>query len=322
MTMQPARLQRPTERLLFIAGPRLGWVFRDRRQLITPYAEPQPDPQAVTGQVTARRERAERAWRFSLRWVARPLLPLAVALYGLGEFARDVTHRAHSGQLAWVPIALAVAGVAWPAWCLARLVLARRADLAQAQETALQEWRQQAGEHEQAELARLGGVPEWASATSPALRTDVYGGTLDGWQSLLAVHGASILAGQPLLVADFSGQLASSELTALAQRHGVPTAVHLLPGALAASGILERRVDHDRGGRVLGSQDVLVAGAKDAAILLPPALAAVGAGEHEQRLPLVRIGLVDVQQPRQVGGQNAALAGLHAADPRTIAAQH
>ncbi len=43
-------------------------------------------------------------------------------------------------------------------------------------------WRQRAGEHEQAELARLDGVPEWASARSPARRTDIYGGTLGGWQ--------------------------------------------------------------------------------------------------------------------------------------------
>jgi hypothetical protein len=176
--------------------------------------------------------------RFSLRWVARPLLPLAVVLYALGALAREATHSRHPGTLAWLPVTLAGIGIAWPAWCLARLVLARRADPAQAHQAALDGWRQRAGEHEQAELARLDGVPEWSSARSPALRTDVYGGTLGGWQSLLAVHGASILAAQPLLVADLSGQLASSELTGLAGRHGVPAAIHLLPGALAASGIL------------------------------------------------------------------------------------
>jgi hypothetical protein len=52
MTTQPA-LQGPAtgaERLLFTPGPRLGWTFRDRQQLITPYAEPGPDPQVITGQ--------------------------------------------------------------------------------------------------------------------------------------------------------------------------------------------------------------------------------------------------------------------------------
>ncbi len=161
-----------------------------------------------------------------------------MVLYALGALARDLAHRVHPGALAWLPIMLAAIGVAWPAWCLARLLLARRADPAWEHQAALAGWRQRASEHQQAELARLNQVPEWSSARSPALRTDVYGGTLGGWQSLLAVHGASILGEQPLLVADFSGQLATSELTGLARRHGVPAAVHLLPGALAASGIL------------------------------------------------------------------------------------
>jgi hypothetical protein len=241
MTMTPAALQDGTtgaERLLFTSGPRLGWTFRDRRQAITLYTEPEPDPQALAGQLTTRREHAERAWRFSLRWVARPLLPLALVLYAAGILARDATHRAHPGALAWLPFAVAAAGIAWPAWCLARLRLARDADPARMHQAALAGWRQRAGEHEQAELARLGGVPEWASARSPGRRTDIYGGTLEGWRSLLAVHGASVLAAQPLLVADFSGQLASGELTALAQRHGVPAAVYPLPAGLAASGIL------------------------------------------------------------------------------------
>ncbi|MCW2930963.1 MAG: hypothetical protein JWM19_1925 [Actinomycetia bacterium] len=173
--------------------------------------------------------------------MARPLLPLAVVLYALGALARDVAHRAHPGALAWLPVTLAAIGIAWPAWCLVRLLLARHADPAQVHQAALDGWRERASEHQQAELARLDQVPEWSSAGSPALRTDVYGGTLCGGQSLLAVHGASILAAQPLLVADFSGQLASSELTGLAGRHGVPAAIHLLPGALSASGILAGR---------------------------------------------------------------------------------
>jgi hypothetical protein len=241
MTMQPAGLPDQvtgTEQMLFTPGPRLGWVFRDRRRLISPYAEPGPDPQAITAQLTARREKAQRAWRFSLLWVARPLLPLAMILYAAGILARDATHRAHPGTLAWLPFAVAATGIAWPAWCLARLVLARRADPALMHQAALHGWQQRASDHEQAELTRLSAVPEWASAASPARRTDVYGGTLGGWKALLAVHGASVLAAQPLLVADFSGQLASSELTNLARRHRVNGALYPLPTALAASGIM------------------------------------------------------------------------------------
>jgi hypothetical protein len=241
MTMQPAVPQDGVsagERLLFAGGPRLGWVFRDRRQLITPYSEPGPDPQLIASQAAVRRERAQRAWRFSLRWVARPFLPLALVLYAAGMLARASGPHAQTGGLTVLAVVLAAAGVAWPAWCYARLALAGDADPSRAYEAALDGWRQRAHDHEQAELARLGAVPEWTSASSPARRTDIYGGTLNGWQALLAVHGASVLAGRPLLVADFSGQLASGQLTALAQRHGVQTAVHLLPAALGASGVL------------------------------------------------------------------------------------
>jgi hypothetical protein len=99
MTMQPAGIQDEmtrSERMLFTPGPRLGWVFRDRRRLVSPYAEPEPDPQTAAGQIAVQRERTERAWRFSLLWVARPLLPLAAILYAVGELT---WHRAHPGTL-------------------------------------------------------------------------------------------------------------------------------------------------------------------------------------------------------------------------------
>ena len=155
-----------------------------------------------------------------------------MALYALGALAREVTHRAHAGPLAVVPVVLAVAAIAWPACCLARLLLAL-ADPGRVNRAALAGWQRRAGEHEKAKtFARLDAVPEWSPGPLPRPSApDVYGGTLDGWQSLLAVHGASLLAGQPLLVADFSGQLASGQLTGLAQRHGIQAAVHLLPAA-------------------------------------------------------------------------------------------
>ena len=226
------------ERLLFTRGPRLGWTFRDRRQLIARYDEPQPDAQAISTQLANRRAKAQRAWSLAVKWVARPLLPLAMVLYAVGVLTGDATHHLQGGNLTALSIALAVTGLGWPAWCLTRLLYAQNWDPVRVHQAALNGWHQRASDHEQAELARIDGVPEWASAGSPGLRTDIYGGTLGGWQSLLAVHGASILAAQPLLIADFSGHLASRELTALARRHGVQGAIHMLPAALATSGIL------------------------------------------------------------------------------------
>jgi len=85
---------------------------------------------------------------------------------------------------------------------------------------ALAVWEQRAAAHEDAELARLAGQPEWGSMNVPAGRTDVFGGTLAGWEALLAVHGASLLAQRPLLVIDLTGQDPARLLTALAQRAG------------------------------------------------------------------------------------------------------
>jgi len=68
----------------------------------------------------------------------------------------------------------------------------------------------------------------------------VFGGSLAGWQALLAVHGTSILAAGPLLVIDLSGQLASGELTAAAQAAGVPGARYVLPADLGRCGLLSQ----------------------------------------------------------------------------------
>src|ERR1700677_1844378 len=56
MYQQPAAQRgRPArERLLFTPPARLGWTFRSRRALITPYPEPPPDPEVIREQAAAR----------------------------------------------------------------------------------------------------------------------------------------------------------------------------------------------------------------------------------------------------------------------------
>jgi hypothetical protein len=237
MTIQPA-LPPDQAPLLFEPGPRLGWVFRDRRSLITPYGEAPPDPRPLAGDVAARQARAQRAWRAAVRWVARPLLPLALVCYAAALFLQHANRHAHTGGLVAASVLLAVAGIGWPAWCLAQMLATRRLDPQRIHQAAVHQWRQRAAAHESAESSRLASVPEWTAAVPPGLRTDVYGGTLAGWQSLLAVHGASLLAARPLLVADFTGQGASSVLTTLARTASGEGLVHLLPSGLGTSGIL------------------------------------------------------------------------------------
>lgn len=199
MTMQPVDPPgeaAAAERMLFTPGPRLGWVFRDRRELVTPYREPLPDPQAITGQLADRHVRAERglAALAALGSQAVPATGLRAVRGGRGRPGRRPSCAHRPADV--LTVLLAVAGVGWPIWCYLRLSLAREADPARAYQVAQEQWRARADEHEHAQLARLDGTPEWASARSPAQRTDIYGGTLGGWQALLAVHGASILAGQ------------------------------------------------------------------------------------------------------------------------------
>lgn len=98
--------------------------------------------------MAARRERAQRAWRFSLRWVARPFLPLAVVLYAAGVLARDTSTHSHAGGLTVLAAAFAAAGTGWPTWCLARLALAQGTDPARMYQAAADGWTLRAYAHE------------------------------------------------------------------------------------------------------------------------------------------------------------------------------
>ena len=71
----------PTGRqLLFTPGPRLGWVFRDRREIALPYSEPRPNPQVIQAQAAARAAGAEQSWARAWRWAGKPSIALAVIL--------------------------------------------------------------------------------------------------------------------------------------------------------------------------------------------------------------------------------------------------
>jgi hypothetical protein len=83
-------------------------------------------------------------------------------------------------------------------------------------------------------------VGEHRHAEPPGLRTDVFGGSWWGWQALLTTHGTSILATQPLLVMDLSGQLVSGELTATVRNAMGQVAQYVLPQDLDRCGLLAR----------------------------------------------------------------------------------
>jgi hypothetical protein len=240
MAMHPAHPRSQTtgaEQLLFTPGPRLGWVFRDRSELATPFPEPQPTPQAIGAQAAVEVAAAGQAWRRAWKWAGLPsalVAAMVIALEGCGQ--------AETGQFSigtlLTALVLCSPGLAYAGWQWQRYQQWRAIDPGQEYQQALDGWSQRAAWHQHAELTRLSGQPEWGSVTIPAGRTDIFGGTAAGWQALVAVHGASLLAQSPLLVIDLTGQDAASTLMALARRTGTEAATWRLPQDLGRSGLL------------------------------------------------------------------------------------
>jgi hypothetical protein len=225
---------------LFAPGARLGWVFRDLRRIAAPFREPEPDPERTQKLLAARAAAAQARYARARRWLVKPPLVVGLALLMLAGYYED-RHRTAAAVMFLVAAVLVAAfgpgytiRARWRRW---------RTSSAQPEREhyrARQDWERRAAAHQEAELARLGSVPEWSSVEPPTRRTDIFGGSLPGWQGLLTIHGTSLLAAQPLLVVDLSGQLASDQLTATAEAAQVPGAWYALPMDLGRCGLLSQ----------------------------------------------------------------------------------
>jgi hypothetical protein len=139
-----------------------------------------------------------------------------------------------TGQFSLGTVLTAIAacspGLAYAGWQWQRYQQWRAIDPGQEYQQALNDWTQRAAWHQHAELTRLNGQPEWGSLAIPAGRTDIFGGTAAGWQALVAVHGASLLAQSPLLVIGFTGQAAAATLMAGQARRDRGSDLAAVPG--------------------------------------------------------------------------------------------
>jgi hypothetical protein len=227
---------------LFTAGPRLGWTFRDRRLLAAPFPEPPPDPEAIRAAAAQRAQTAQVSYRKFRRYLGIPSAVVLVVLLLAGGCGSRV---AGSGP-PLVPdlfvLLICAPGIVftWARWQRAQHAAAALTQAPADHQRAVAAWQHRAAAWQHAELGRLDAAAEWGSATLPdgTLRLDVFGGALDGWQALLTTHATSLLATQPLLVVDLTGEQASQELTEIAAAAGVPTARWLLPADLGACGLL------------------------------------------------------------------------------------
>jgi hypothetical protein len=284
--IDPAR----TQELLFTPGPRLGWTFRDRGDLVAVYPEPPPDPQAYRQHAAAHRAAAERSWATTRRWAGKPSIAIALILVLLAACAKTVDGSVNISATIGAVLVLAGPGLVWTLWRWAQLQQARTTAPDQAYQQALAAWRDRADAHRQGELARVEHVPEWGSAQPATPRTDVFGGTLAGWQALLTVHGASVLAAQPLLLVDLTGQQAGAMLDATVREMRIPAAAYTLPGDLGKCGLL---ASLDAGQFAAAVTEALHAGtpggaradrAVDVAVLTALAGAIEGGGVSPERL--------------------------------------
>ncbi|WP_280478893.1 hypothetical protein [Nocardia asiatica] len=95
----------------------------------------------------------------------------------------------------------------------------REGELAEYQRAQAQ-WCAQVNEHERREQLRVSASQLWhpVGTSRPARRVDVFGGTADGWSSLLGTLGMSLLAEDAqLLVLDFTEQHVAADLAGLAR---------------------------------------------------------------------------------------------------------
>jgi hypothetical protein len=227
---------------LFTPGPRLGWVFRDRRQLAAPFPEPRPDLEAMREAAVQQAEAAKKAYRKIRKFLGIPSTLLFVVLLLANGCAANIS--GSGPPLVSDLIALVICGpgmtVTFLRWRKVRQAAATVDRVGDDHQQATAAWQQRAEAWQRAELTRLDEVAEWGSAMLPpgTLRTDVFGGSLRGWQALLTTHGTSLLASQPVLTVDLTGEVICQELTDTARAAGVPTTRWLLPAQLGSSGVL------------------------------------------------------------------------------------
>ena len=207
---------------LFTAGPRLGWVFRDRRLLAAPFPEPQPDLEAMRAAAGQRATAAETSYRKFRKFLGLPSGILLVVLLLANGCQANLTGA--GPPLAADLFALILCGPAIAItivkWQRARQAATAVGWVDAEHQHALTAWQQREAAWQQAEFGKVETAAEWGSVMlpGPALRIDVFGGSLPGWRALLTTHGTSLLAAQPVLVVDLTGELACARTGAAGHR--------------------------------------------------------------------------------------------------------
>ncbi|SER61286.1 hypothetical protein SAMN05216188_11397 [Lentzea xinjiangensis] len=234
---------------LFDGRERWGWEF-------TPPAPPAVSPEAawepVAEQVYAphdfmfHQRRAKRAWLGLIGWLVVTFFAVALT----GSVLKPAQEKM-PGLVEWTTSVILALGVVLSVVTFIRTrrrfsVMKRNYDsqyngALQRYNEAYAGWRSRIDEHNRREAERFQSAMLWhpVRLTSRPSRIDVFGGTEDGWASLLTTIGAAQLAsGSSMMLLDFTDMAVGDNLAHAAAGQGHEIVVREAPRDLARLGLL------------------------------------------------------------------------------------
>ncbi|MEV1288636.1 hypothetical protein [Micromonospora sp. NPDC049679] len=232
--------------VLLTPGERLGWIFSDRNGSRRRFGDPPPAPPTPPYDLIARAQAVKRKQPGRMITVGAVGLTTALLLGCCGVAVGLVHDRAGTalGTLTVLALAVTAGAMALVRAYYGRLkgeVKAAEAERRAWYDRAYADWSARRAAFDRDEETRIEALPEWRAATlrPDARRVDIVGGSLWGWEAVLTVLGASLLATRaPLTVVDFSGEAVGRELLRVAQENGVDVDLLFLPDDLAESDLL------------------------------------------------------------------------------------
>jgi hypothetical protein len=225
-------------RLFAADGLRFGWEFAARQPVPFPDEHNQPErlyaPEPDLAPWIEKRQLGRRPRRL-LKSVGIAFVLLIIASMISGTLA-FIVFLAGAGMVAWPLV--------WPSWQIKQLIKQHRAEDARLDREfrqALEAWTAAKHRHEAAEREADGSAPNWypVQSWSAPGRVDVFGSTGDGWASMVATLGGSLLgAGESIFLLDFSEEHVGGGLAACARNRQVPTTLIELPADSPTNDVL------------------------------------------------------------------------------------
>ncbi|SEP47000.1 hypothetical protein SAMN04489732_11114 [Amycolatopsis saalfeldensis] len=234
---------------LFQPVERWGWEFvKPVPATVSPEANNPPIAEQVYAprDYQLREKRSKRAWIGLIGYLVLAFV-VAVMVAGMAEsVAKQVPMAVElSGDII---LGLGVVLAIWNLVRTRRRFSVMKRDYTARYNTAVERynqaytsWQQRVAEHDRREAQRVAEAMRWypVQLTTRPARVDVFGGTEDGWASLIVTIGSPLLAaGSSVFLLDFTDLAVGDNLAVAAAAKGHGVAVQELPRDLAELGII------------------------------------------------------------------------------------